>query len=80
MPPFKIKQNLVAQGFTSSDPGHGHGTAHQAMLRWRPTWHNQRRSQLEYTIMYLGGFREKKKKKKKKKRRLAKDVSAGANL
>ena len=24
----------AAQGFPSSDPGHGHGTAHQAMLRW----------------------------------------------
>ena len=27
----------AAQGFTSSDPGHGHGTTHQATLRWRPT-------------------------------------------
>ena len=26
-----------AQGFTSSDPGHGHGTSHQATLGWRPT-------------------------------------------
>ena len=29
-----------AQSFASSDPGRGHGTAHQAMLRWRPTCHN----------------------------------------
>ena len=31
---------LVAQGFAGSDPGHGHGTAHQAMLRQCPTCHN----------------------------------------
>ena len=31
------RSTSVAQGFTSSDPGLGHGTAHQAMLRWRPT-------------------------------------------
>ena len=30
----------AAQGFTSSDPGRVHGTAHQAMLRRRPTCHN----------------------------------------
>ena len=30
----------VAQGFASLDPGHGPGTAHQAMLRGRPTCHN----------------------------------------
>ena len=28
---------LVAQSFTGSDPGCGHGPAHQAMLRQRPT-------------------------------------------
>ena len=27
----------AAQGFADSDPGRGHGTAHQAMLRWWPT-------------------------------------------
>ena len=27
----------VAQCFTGSDPGLGHGTTHQAMLRWRPS-------------------------------------------
>ena len=56
----------AAQGFTSLDPGHGHGTAHQATLR-------QRHSQLECTTV-LGGFGE--KKKKKKTRRLATDVSS----
>ena len=30
----------AAQGFTGSDPGHGHGTAHQATLRRHPTCHN----------------------------------------
>ena len=30
----------VAQGFTDSDPGHGRGTAHQAMVRRCPTCHN----------------------------------------
>ena len=30
----------AAQGFTGSDPGQGHGTAHQAMLRQHPTCHN----------------------------------------
>ena len=30
----------VAQGFTGLDPGHGHGTAHQATLRQCPTCHN----------------------------------------
>ena len=30
----------AAQGLTSSDPGRGHGTAHQATLRQRLTCHN----------------------------------------
>ena len=29
----------AGQGFTSSNPGCGHGTAHQATLRQRPTCH-----------------------------------------
>ena len=33
---------LTARGFPGSDPGRGHGTAHQAMLRRRPTFHSQR--------------------------------------
>ena len=32
-----VRSAAVAQG---SDPGHGHGTAHQATLRRRPTSHN----------------------------------------
>ena len=30
----------VAQGFAGSNPGRGHGTAHQAMLKRHPTCHN----------------------------------------
>ena len=30
----------AAQGFTGSDPGDGHGIAHQAVLRQYPTCHN----------------------------------------
>ena len=30
----------AAQGFAGSDPGHGHGTARQAVLRQHPTCHN----------------------------------------
>ena len=59
----------AAQGFEGSDPGCGHGTAHQAMLRWHPTCHNQKDLQLEYTTMYRGplGRRRKKIKSLKKK-------------
>ena len=32
-----VLSTSAAQGFASSDPGRGHGTAHQAMLRGRPT-------------------------------------------
>ena len=30
----------AARCFVGSDPGRGHGTAHQTMLRQRPTGHN----------------------------------------
>ena len=65
----------VAQGFTGSNAGPGHGTAHQAMLRQHPTQHNQRHSQL-----CTGGLWGEKEGKKKKERRLATVVSSGANL
>ena len=55
----------AAQGFAGSDLGHRRGTAHQAMLRRRPTCQNQKDPQLEYMTDYLlGGFGEKKGKKK----------------
>ena len=67
----------AAQGFASLDPGRGHGTAHQATLRQRPTCHNQRHPQLEYAAMYWGALGRRRRKKKK---RLVTDVSAGAKL
>ena len=30
----------AAHHFVGSNPGRGHGTAHQATLRWRATCHN----------------------------------------
>ena len=53
----------AAQSFTCSHPGCGHGTAHQVMLRWRPTQHNQKDLQLEYTSMYWGALGKRRKKK-----------------
>ena len=35
-----VCSTAAAQGFTGSNPGRGHGTAHQATLRRRPTCHN----------------------------------------
>ena len=35
-----MRSTWAAQGFAGSDPGHGHGTARQAMLRKHPTCHN----------------------------------------
>ena len=55
----------VAWDFTGSDPGCGHGTADQAMLRQCPTQHNQRNSQLEYTTMYWGALGRRRIKEKK---------------
>ena len=61
-----VRSTLAAWGFVSLDRGRGrgHGTAHQAMLRWRPTQHNQRHSQLEDTTMYWGSLGRRKRKKK----------------
>ena len=47
---------LVAQGFAGSDPGWGHGTTHQAMLRQRPTCHNQKDPQLKNIQPCTGGL------------------------
>ena len=35
-----VKFTRSAAAAQGSDPGHGHGTAHQATLRQRPTSHN----------------------------------------
>ena len=52
----------VAQGFAGLDPGHQHDTAHQAMLRQRPTCHNQKYPQLKIYNFVPGDFGEKKEK------------------
>ena len=57
----------AAHGFTSSDPGWGHGTTHQAMLRWHPTCHNQKDPQLKIHNYVRGALGRKRKKEKKKK-------------
>ena len=43
---FKHSTSL-AQGFADSHAGRGLSTAHQAMLRQRPTWQSQKDFQLE---------------------------------
>ena len=57
----------AAQGFTGSDPGHGHGTTRQATLRQHPKCHNQKDLQLKIHNYVLGGFGEEKKKAEKKR-------------
>ena len=52
---------LVAQGFAGSDPGCGHGAAHQTMLRRRPRAQLERPTTKIYDYV-LGGFGEKKEK------------------
>ena len=53
-------------GFAGLDPGCGHGTTPQAMLRWRP--HSTTRGTHNRNIqLCTGGFGEKKKKKNKTK-------------
>ena len=65
----------VAHGFMGSDPGRSASTAHQATLRQRPTQHNSKDMQLEYTTMYWWSLGRRKEKK-----RLATDVSSGSNF
>ena len=52
----------AARGFSGSNPGHGHGTAHRATLRQHPTWHNWKDSQLKMHNYVPRGFGEKKEK------------------
>ena len=66
----------VAQSFAGSDPGCGHSTARQAMVRWHPTCHIEGPTTEIYNYV-LWGFGEKKQEKTK---RLATVVSSGANL
>ena len=44
------------------NPRHGHGTAHQAMLRWCPTCYSWKDPQLKIHNYVPGGFEEKKEK------------------
>ena len=66
-----VRSAAAAQGFTGSDPGCGHGTAHQA------TCHNQKELQLGYTTMCWGTLGRRRRKKKK---RLATDGSSGPSF
>ena len=52
----------AAQGFADLNPGCRHGTAHQAMLRQHPTYHNWKDPQLKIHNYVPGGFGEKKEK------------------
>ena len=65
----------VAQGFTGSDPGRGHGTAHQAMLGQRPACHDWRDPQRGIYNYVPGGFGEKKEKIKSLKKKAKTDLS-----
>src|SRR3712207_5391944 len=56
----------AAQCFVSSNPGRGHGTAHQTTLRQRPTCHNWKDSQRRIYDYVPGGVWGKKRKKIKK--------------
>ena len=56
----------LAQGFAGLDPGCRQGTARQAMVRQRPTCHNQKDLQLRHTTMYWGDLGRKSRKRKKK--------------
>ena len=53
-----VCSTAAAQG---SDPGCGHGTARQAMLRRHPTSHNSKDMQLRYTTVYGGVWGKKTK-------------------
>ena len=66
----------AAQCFVSSNPGRGHGTAHQTTLRQRPTCHNYKNPQRRIHNYVPGGFGEKKEKIKslKKNKKTKKSV------
>ena len=61
-----VHSALAAQGFASLDPGHGHGTAHQAMLRLHPHIAQPEGPTTRIYNYVLGGFGNKKKEKNKK--------------
>ena len=55
----------AAQGFAGLDPGSRRSTAHQPTLRRRPTCHNQRHSQSEYTTMFWGAVGRRRRNKRR---------------
>ena len=67
-------QAAEVQGFAGSDPGRRHGTAHRAMLRQRPTCHNQKDPQPRMCNCVLRGFGKEKKKILKRKKSTAKVI------
>ena len=71
-----------AQGFTRSDPGRGHGTAHRAMLMQCPTCHSWKGPQLKISNYVPGGFGRKRKNKilKKKKTRFETIGKSGSEV
>ena len=73
----------AAQGFTRSDPGRGHGTAHQAM-RQHPTQHSQKDPQLKIHNYVLGrgqgGTLGRKRKDKILKKKKEVSISTYGNM
>ena len=63
---------LVTQGFASFGSWAWIWHQYQVMLRWHPTRHNYKDSQLEYTTRYWGALGRRRRKKS-----LATDVSSG---
>ena len=63
----------AAQCFVGSNPGHGHGTAHQTTLRQRPTYHKLEGPTTKNIQLCTGGLWGEKGKNKifKKKKRSA---------
>ena len=61
----KFARAPAAQGFHGSDPEHRPSTAHQAMLRRRPTWHNQQDHNYSIQLCTRGLWGEKEEGKKK---------------
>ena len=55
--------HFSSPGFHRFSPWAGHGTAHQAMLRLRPTWQKYEGPTTGIDNHVVGGFGEKKRKK-----------------
>ena len=64
-----VRSASVAQGFTGSDPGRGHGTSSSHTEVVSHMAQPEGRTTRIYNYV-LGGFGEKKKKKKKKRKKV----------